>query len=397
MASDGNGHALDIRTLPIASLRPADYNPRMITEAARAGLAASIDRWGCVEPIIWNQRSGNVVGGHQRLDALIARGDAETDVVVVDLDAAEEKALNIALNNQAIAGEWDWGKLAPLLPEIEMEIPDLDMSLLGFEALGDDLLANLPDAPKEGLTDPDDVPEPQGEAVTRPGDLWTLGEHRLMCGDCTDAGVVERVMGGGSTSTVITDPPYGMGFQSNHRNIKHPKIQGDDQDALLLFACGIEAEHSRYVFCRWDNVVSCPKPASLVTWAKNNWSMGDLEHAHARQTECVLFYPGTQHAWPGQRPTDLVAADRTSNKLHPTEKPVSLLAEIVAWTLGTVYDPFSGSGTTLIACEQLSRRCRAVEIEPRYCDVALRRWAAFTGRDPVREDGVTFSSLLGEA
>lgn len=143
--SDGNGHALDIRTLPVASLRPADYNPRTITPEAAAGLAASIDRWGCVEPIIWNQRSGNVVGGHQRLDVLIARGDVETDVVVVDLDAAEEKALNIALNNQAIAGEWDWGKLAPLLPEIAMEIPDLDVSLLGFEALGDLGGFNVPD------------------------------------------------------------------------------------------------------------------------------------------------------------------------------------------------------------------------------------------------------------
>ena len=157
MPTDGDGHWLDIRRLPLASLRPAGYNPRTITAAARAGLAASIDRWGCVEPVIWNQRSGNVVGGHQRLDALAARGDVETDVVVVDLDAVEEKALNVALNNQAIAGEWDWGKLSALLPEIEA-VEGLDAALLGFGALGEDLLSRVADPPAapEAFGDLDD-------------------------------------------------------------------------------------------------------------------------------------------------------------------------------------------------------------------------------------------------
>ena len=142
--SDGDGHWLDIRRLPLAGLRPADYNPRTISAAAKAGLAASINRWGCVEPVIWNQRSGNVVGGHQRLDALAARGDVETDVVVVDLDAVEEKALNVALNNQAIAGEWDWGKLSALLPEIAA-VEGLDAALLGFGALVEMVGLEVPD------------------------------------------------------------------------------------------------------------------------------------------------------------------------------------------------------------------------------------------------------------
>lgn len=172
---------------------------------------------------------------------------------------------------------------------------------------------------------------------------------------------------------VVTDPPYGMEFRSNFREIRHEAIANDGDADLLRYACGIEAQHSLYVFARWDNLCEVPKPKSCVTWVKNNWSMGDLEHEHARQTEIALFYPGPSHSWPNKRPTDVVRAPRTGNDEHPTEKPVYLIEQFIGWSVGDVCDPFMGSGTTGVACMNLGRKFIGIEIEPKYFDIACRR------------------------
>ena len=156
----------------------------------------------------------------------------------------------------------------------------------------------------------------------------------------------------GPVDTVLSDPPYGMEFVSNHRAEKHDEIAGDDDFELLQWACALEAKHSKYLFCRWDNISDLPKPKSLVTWVKNNWSMGDLNHEHARQTEVALFYPGPEHYFPNGRPTDVIEAPRTGNDNHPTEKPVMLMWAMLRWTVGRVADPFMGAGATGIACVQ---------------------------------------------
>ena len=187
-----------------------------------------------------------------------------------------------------------------------------------------------------------------------------------------------------------------MNFQSNHRQVRHDTLSGDGADSLLSHAICLDAEHSKYVWCRWDNIPKNPKPTSVVTWAKNNWSMGDLKHEHARQTEVCLFYPGPGHNWAGSRPTDLVHHARTGNDLHPTQKPVSLMAEVIGWTIGTIYDPFLGSGTTLIAAEQLGRKCYGLEISPAYCDVIVNRWESLTGRKAER-NGARTDSQTNEA
>lgn len=173
--------------------------------------------------------------------------------------------------------------------------------------------------------------------------------------------------------TVVTDPPYGMSFRSNYRTVKHATIANDADTEALAWAYSLPADHSRYIFCRWDNLQDVAKPKSLVTWVKNNWSMGDLEHEHGRQTEVALFYPGEFHRWPKGRPNDVIIAPKTGNNNHPTEKPVQLMRAILEWTEGTILDPFMGSGTTGVAAVNLGREFIGIEIDPVHFDTACRR------------------------
>lgn len=195
-----------------------------------------------------------------------------------------------------------------------------------------------------------------------------IGDCRLILGDClATLPLLERF------DALITDPPYGQEFRSNHRTVRHAAIVGDSDDASLIWACNLQPSHSAYVFCRWDNLFRIPKPKSLVTWVKNNWSMGDLDHEHARQTEVAAFYAGPQHFFPKGRPQDVIRAPRTGNDNHPTEKPVQLMRVFVEWTDGVVLDPFMGSGSTLVACARLGRKAVGIEIDPGYFDIACKR------------------------
>ena len=197
-----------------------------------------------------------------------------------------------------------------------------------------------------------------------------IGDCRLILGDC-----LEILPTLGKVDAVVTDPPFGMSFRSNHREQRHEAIANDGTTELLEWCCRIEVSHSKYVFCRWDNLRDIPKPRSLVTWVKNNWSMGDLEHEHARQTEVAAFYPGSEHFFPKGRPQDVIRAPRTGNEFHPTEKPVQLMMAFIEWTSGLVVDPFMGSGTTGVACVKLGRSFIGIEIDESYFNPArfLRR------------------------
>lgn len=219
------------------------------------------------------------------------------------------------------------------------------------------------------------------------------GAVQLWRGDCLD---ILPQMEPGSVDAVVTDPPYGMGFRSNHRLLRHDGMLGDDDAALVTWVCVLEARHSRYVFCRWDNLATIPKPRSLITWVKNNWSMGDLDHEHGRQTEVILFYPGPEHRWPNARPSDVLHWPRTGNVLHPCEKPRGLMEKIVGWTDGCVLDPFMGSGTTGVAAVRLGRRFLGIEIEPKYFDIACKRIEdAWTG-GPLLAPATKERTLFGE-
>ena len=204
-----------------------------------------------------------------------------------------------------------------------------------------------------------------------------IGDATLYLGDCLE--ILPRL---DPVDAVVTDPPYGMLFQSNRYKGKggrpnasgHARLAGDDNFDALLAACSIGVEHSKYIFCRWDNLkhLSC-SPRSLIAWVKPNWSMGDLKHEHGRQYEVIAFYPGDSHAFPNKRPSDVVRHGRSGNELHPTEKPLSLMQEVVSWTDGNVLDPFMGSGTTGVACANLGRKFIGIEIEQKYFDIACER------------------------
>lgn len=180
----------------------------------------------------------------------------------------------------------------------------------------------------------------------------------------------------GEFDLCLTDPPYGMEFQSNHRIKKHERIHGDDNLPILeILDCINRVNRAAYFFCRWDNIGDMPKPKSVLAWVKNNWSMGDLEHEHGRMWEAICFYANKDHEFIKRIP-DVILQARTGNNLHPTQKPVELMGALISANVGErILDPFMGSGTTLVAAKQLGRKAVGIEIEEKYCAIAVQRLA----------------------
>ena len=197
-----------------------------------------------------------------------------------------------------------------------------------------------------------------------------IGDCTLYLGDCLE--IMPML---GAVDAVVTDPPFGMCFVSGRRKFdtKHIPIANDENQDFLKWVCDIHVSHSKYIFCRWDNLKDIQQPKSCITWVKNNHSMGDLEHEHARQTELCLFYPGKDHFFPNKRPNDVIFCDRTGNNFHPTEKPVDLMGVIIGNTSGVIVDPFMGSGSTGIASAKFGRKFIGIEIEEKYFDIACKR------------------------
>ena len=199
-----------------------------------------------------------------------------------------------------------------------------------------------------------------------------MSEQKIIQGDCLE---VMKTFADKSFDLVITDPPYGMEFRSNHRARRHDKIAGDDSYPLeAILECFRVARRAVYVFSRWDNLGDpLPKPTSVIAWVKNNWSMGDLKHEHGRQWEAISFYPQEEHEFINRIP-DVIFCPRTGNNLHPTEKPLELMRTIIAANVGeTILDPFMGSGTTLVAAKYLNRNATGIEISEKYCEIARSR------------------------
>lgn len=197
-----------------------------------------------------------------------------------------------------------------------------------------------------------------------------IGDCTLYLADCMDImPTLDKV------DCVVTDPPFGMCFVSNFRRdeTKHMPIANDKETKLLEWVCNYPVSHSKYIFCRWDNLKDITQPKSVITWVKDNHSMGDLNHEHGRQTELCLFYNGDNHFFPDKRPNDVIKCSRTGNKLHPTEKPVGLMDVIIKWTEGDVIDPFMGSGITGVACAKMGRKFIGIELEEKYFDIACNR------------------------
>lgn len=386
--------------MKVSDLKPASYNPRKISDRAMSGLSASIDRFGLVQPVIWNEKTGNVVGGHQRLKVLLSKGEIEADVVVVSLDPSEEKALNIALNNQHICGEWT-EELEKLLAEIRESTPDAYDDLLL-----DALLSEIPEGELEETdADIDVIPEIQEEPVSKRGDMWTLGHHRLLCGDSTNAADFIRLMDGKNADMVFTDPPYGVSYcGTNNPNgkewevIEGDDLRGDDLFGLLSKSFKLVANHSKktaafYIFHAALNqsiFEEAIKEAGLkvkqqIIWAKHH-VLGHSDY-HWKHEPCFYccFVNKNCDFYGDRTNTTLweISKDASSNYIHPTQKPVDLARKAIENSSRygkIILDPFTGSGSTMMACEITDRKFRGMEIDPRYCDAIVKRWETYTGQ-----------------
>ena len=362
---------MNIEILKITDLTPDPKNARQHDAKNLKAIEGSLSEFGQRKPIVITE-ANVIVAGNGTVTAAKSLGWETIEAVRVPADWSEDqvKAFALADNRTAELATWSPEVLAAQL--IELKDAGFEIAEFGFDKVEPPIQPDL-------LVE-DELPEPPAEPITKLGDLWQLGKHRLMCGDSLNKKNIELLLSGNEIEVLITDPPYGMDFVSNHRKDKHKAIANDGNTKALVFSCNLEAKHSKYIFCRWDNLLDVPKPTSLITWVKNNWSMGDLQHSHARQTETILFYPGKNHLFAAGRPSDVVNEARTNNELHPTQKPIELLVQIMQWTKGSVLDIFAGSGATLIAAEKLQRDCYAIELDPKYCDVIIQRWENLTGQ-----------------
>ena len=402
---------MTIETIKVERLLPADYNPRKDLKPGDAEyekLKRSIEQFGYVEPVIWNKTTGRVVGGHQRLKVLLDMGITEVECVVVEMDEEKEKALNIALNK--ISGEWDKDKLALLISDLQGT--DFDVSLTGFEPAEIDAL--FKDTLKDGVKEDDfDVDaELQKPTVTRLGDVWTLGRHRLVCGDSTKAETFDLLMAGKKANLVVTDPPYNVNYEGSAGKIKNDNMADEafynfllaafknteammaDDASIYVFHADTEGLNFRRAFADAGFYLS-----GTCIWKKQSLVLG--RSPYQWQHEPVLFgwKKKGRHQWyTGRKESTIWEFDKPKkNGDHPTMKPIPLLAYPImnsSMSNTLVLDPFGGSGSTLIACEQTDRSCFTIELDEKFCDVIVKRYIEQVGSDAevsVQRDGLTYA------
>ena len=417
---------MHIETRSISQIDAASYNPRIDLQPGDPDyekLRHSIEEFGCVEPLVWNRRSGHLVGGHQRFKVLAASGAKYVDVSVVDLPPEKEKALNLALNR--IQGDWDEGRLAELIQELT-ELPEFDVSLTGFDPPEiSSLLDRITAENEEGEDDFDLADALDASADTAPitqsGDLLELGPHRLLCGDAAKDEDLQRLLAGAKADLLFTDPPYNVNYYGGHRptpakarpkpshqwkHIYQDDLSQPDYEAWLegILANALESLAPGAPFYLWNSHLQFgPMQAMLtrleahvscaITWAKENFAIGYGDYN--QQTEFCLYgwrADGNSHRWYG--PTNestlwSISRDCTRSYRHPTQKPNALAERALrnSTTRGEiVLDCFLGSGSTLVAADRLGRRCFGIEIDPRYCDAIVRRYIAIAGGDGAAQE-----------
>lgn len=404
---------------PIERLLPYIRNARTHSEAQIAQIAASIAEFGFTAPILAGS-DGVIVAGHGRLAAARKLGLASVPVVVLEhLTPTQRRALVIADNKIAENAGWDEELLRLELAELQDEGFDLD--LLGFDdaALADLLADEEPQI--DGRTEDDAAPDVPEEPVSRLGDVWRLGPHRLVCGDATTAEAYARLFPGGEQADMVfTDPPYNVDYANSakdkmrgkHRPILNDALGDGFHDFLrealtLLIAHTQGAIYVAMSSSELDTLQAAFRAAggkwsTFIIWAKNTFTLGRSDYQ--RQYEPILYgWPeGATRHWCGDRDQGDVWQIKkpAKNDLHPTMKPVELVERAIRNSSrpgDVVLDPFGGSGTTLIAAEKSGRQARLIELDPKYVDVIVRRWQEYAGGQAVREaDGVRFDDLVGQ-
>ena len=386
---------MKIENADINTIKPYENNPRKLKDSAIEKVAMSLKEYGFRQPIVVD-KDRIIVVGHTRYRASKKLGFKEVPITIADnLTPEQINAYRIADNRTAEESEWDSELLKMEIKDLEAK--DFKLDLLGFN---EDQLNDMLFEEKQGLTDEDEVPEAPEEPISKLGDIWKLGNHRLMCGDSVDYEDVHKLMNNKIADLVNTDPPYGVNYQSNMRtkSEKFDVIKNDDK--ILDITPMIDKFSKGWIFIwttwkvidKWlDNTKSFGFPTNMVVWHKGGGGIGDLKKTFSTDYEMALvFNRGAELC--GKRIGSVwkLQKDKAIKYKHPTQKPVELSVEAIDKTTNPksiVMDLFLGSGSSLIACEKMDRICYGMELDPKYCDVIIKRWENFTGAKAKLENG----------
>ena len=417
----------DIQEIRMSDIKPFSGNPRDITTEALSGLRSSLEKFGYVDLLIINKRNMELVAGHQRFKVLQDGGVETVLCIMVDIDDLMQQTMNITLNNQAIAGYWTQA-LMPILEKLRQEMPEdyLNLRLKELREECHDL-----EIEQLGNTLPDDIPPAPKEAITKPGDLWILGDHRLLCGSSTNSADVCKLMDGQKAQLFATDPPYMVDYTGANRpegggkdwsGVYHEiDITNAEQFLRDFYSIGLEHIDKNAAIYLWHaskrielilkifkefNIlihqhIIWKKPATVLTysiypWGHEpclfGWQQGNKPYFKVSQSKIgSVWVVGLLRTGDPESPeyySDIWEVDwegkkRNTGLEHPTVKPTEIFAIPMRVHIkpGDIcYEPFSGSGSQIIAAERLDRRCFAMELEPVFCDVTVRRWEEFTGK-----------------
>jgi DNA modification methylase len=400
---------MKIQKIPTSKLNPAAYNPRKDLQAGDAEyekLLRSVEEFGYVEPIIWNEKTGNIVGGHQRFKILKQLGKTEIECVIVDLSDEREKALNIALNK--ISGEFDIPKLTELLQGLEAS--QFDVELTGFDKADLDKMYQKFARERGQIVEDDFDGDAEAEAITEPitqvGEVWQIGNHRLMCGDSTDLGSVAKLLDGNKAKMVFTDPPWNVDYGGaahpswKKRTIMNDKMTTEEFGEFLtktFKAMASVCENGAMIYVvmsalEWANVMNTLKNtgfhwSSTIIWAKDSLVLSRKDYHTQYEPIWYGWLEGEKRLCPLQdrQQSDLWQIPRPKkSELHPTMKPIALAAKAInnsSHTGENVLDLFGGSGTTLLASEQTGRKNYSMELDVKYCDVIVKRFIEYKKTD----------------
>lgn len=396
----------DYKRVSLSSLIPYARNSRTHSPEQVAQIASSMKEFGFTNPVLIDEKGG-IIAGHGRVLAAQKLGIEEVPAIELShLTETQKRAYVIADNKLALNAGWDDEMLRLEFDELKEAGFDLELTGFTLEEI-DGLQIN---EITEGLTDEDAVPEAPENPVSKLGDVWILGNHRLMCGDSTSIDAVELLLQKHRAQMVHTDPPYGVSYQSNMRtkSAKFDVLKNDD--VFLDIAPVIHAVSDGWVFV-WTSWKVLPQwfeqfssfgyPSNQVIWFKGGGGIGDLKRTFSSDYETALvWHRGAELT--GKRIGSVwkVGKDGATEYLHPTQKPVALAEEAIDKTTKAGYrvlDLFGGSGSTLIACEKTGRKAYLMELDPKYVDVIIKRWQEFTGKKAVHEEtGKTYAEMANE-
>jgi DNA modification methylase len=380
---------MKIEIVNIESIQPYINNPRKLKDSAIDKVAKSIKEFGFRQPIVVDANRIIVVG-HTRYRASKKLGLKEVPITVADnLTQEQINAYRIADNRTNEEAEWDIDLLKTEIKELELA--DFNLDLTGFD---EDQLNDFLFEEQEGLTDEDEVPEAPEEPITKLGDIWKLGNHRLMCGDSTMLDNIDKLIEKQKPDMIFTDPPYNVAF--NGRSGKFDVIKNDNLEEsefnnfidTILGNLKLLNINTYYICCNWafyGILQKKLKPKACIVWAKNVFGLGK---GYRHQHEFILFDGFIDASIKNE--SDLWKIKKDSKYQHPTQKPVELSSRAIINSSradNIILDLFGGSGSTLIACEKLNRKARIMELDPKYCDVIVKRWEQFTGKKAELENG----------